>query len=266
LAAEPVLITLLGELICSAHLIAFPGKVGRSPFPGWTEEQVGEPRKHHYIPVCYLKQWANTDDRLLCEYKLIPGIGVKPRRSSPTGTGYKFDLYRVEGVPENVAHDLEKKFMHLVDTYASQSIEKIVAGSISGWTSDLRSAWVRFIMSLLFRNPETVAMLSAHVVDMWRTTVQQLEPDYAKRRKPDHPPTLKEYYELNLPGAPQIDAARFLADTIDNGRIGPTIFGMKWARIDLTRSTVQLLTSDRPIDMPFGLGDQKAYIAIPVAP
>jgi hypothetical protein len=59
---------------------------------------VSEPRKHHYVPVCYLKQWVKTDDRRLCEHKLIPGYGVKPRRTSPDGTGYQVDLYRIDGV------------------------------------------------------------------------------------------------------------------------------------------------------------------------
>jgi hypothetical protein len=121
-------------------------------------------------------------------------------------------------------------------------------------------------MSLLFRNPENVAMMNAHIVNMWTETVEVLEVDYAKRRRPDQPATLKEYYALNLPGAPHIDAARFLADIIDNQNIGPAIFALRWARIDLSGSSVQLLTSDRPIDMPLGLADRRAYIAIPVAP
>jgi hypothetical protein len=84
---------------------------------------VSEPRKHHYVPVCYLKQWAMTDDRRLCEYKLIPGgYGVKPRRTSPEGTGYQIDLYRIDGVPDNIAQDFEKRFMHLV------VLETIIAG------------------------------------------------------------------------------------------------------------------------------------------
>jgi hypothetical protein len=37
---------------------------------------VSEPRKHHYAPVCYLRQWANTGDRRLCEHKLIPPVNI----------------------------------------------------------------------------------------------------------------------------------------------------------------------------------------------
>src|SRR3974390_3286309 len=228
------------------------------------EGDVGDPRKHHYIPVCYLKQWAKTEDKRLCEHKLIPDIGVKPRRTAPAGTGYAPDLYRVDGVPEAVAHDLETKFMHLVDTYAAQSIERIVAGQTDNWTGDLRSAWTRFIVWLVFRNPEAFSTLTEHVVAMWEKGVEALEPIYAKEKRPEEPPTLKEYYEQG--GAPRIDAARFLAELIDDGKIGTKIFGMRWGRIDLSKSSVQLLTSDRPLDMPLGLDDPDAYIAIAVAP
>ena len=41
---------------------------------------------------------------------------------------------------------------------------------------------------------------------------------------------------------------------------------MKWSRIDLSKSTHQLLTSDRPIDMPLGLADPEAYISLLVSP
>ncbi len=60
--------------------------------------------------------------------------------------------------------------------------------------------------------------------------------------------------------------ANFLADVIDNDRVGKTVFEMKWSRIDLSKSTHQLLTSDRPINMPLGLADPEAYISLPVSP
>jgi len=227
---------------------------------------VSEPRKHHYAPVCYLKQWSNTDDRRVCEHKLIPGQGVKPRRTSPKGTGYEIDLYRVEGVPDDIAQDFEKRFMHLVDTDASRALEKIVAGETDNWPPALRSAWARFIMSLLFRNPEAVAEIRGHIVNMWAEGIKALQEDYAARRRPGDPETFEEFLAKREPNAAQIGAANFLADVIDNDKVGDTIFKMQWARIDLSKSKHQLLTSDRPIDMPLGLADPNAYIAIAVSP
>jgi hypothetical protein len=47
--------------------------------------------KHHYIPVFYLKQWAQTDGQI-CEFSR-PYKEVKPRRTYPDGTGYVRGLY-----------------------------------------------------------------------------------------------------------------------------------------------------------------------------
>jgi hypothetical protein len=41
---------------------------------------------------------------------------------------------------------------------------------------------------------------------------------------------------------------------------------MHWSRIDVSRSNVTLLNSDRPIDKPLGLSDPRAYIAFPIGP
>jgi hypothetical protein len=227
---------------------------------------VSEPRKHHYIPVCYLKQWANTQDCRLCEHKLVPGHGVKWRRTSPAGTGYQIDLYRVNGVPDDVAQDFEKQFMHLVDTDAAHALNQIVAEQTDNWLEPLRSGWTRFIISLLFRNPEAVAVIKGHIVEMWDEGVKALEADYSARRRPGDPETFEEFHAKANPHAAQIGAANFLAEVIDNDRVGPTIFGMNWSSIDLSKSSIQLLTSDRPLDMPIGLADPKAYIALPVSP
>jgi Protein of unknown function (DUF4238) len=227
---------------------------------------MSEPRKHHYSPVCYLKQWTTGDGRL-CEYRMIPnGVGVKPRRTSPAGTGYQIDLYRVQGVPADIAQDFEKRFMHLIDTDASRGLEKIIAGETDNWPGPLRSGWTRFILSLLFRNPEAVATIRGHIVQMWDEGTKALQSEYAARRRASDPETFEEFLAKREPNAAQIGAANFLAEVIDNNRVGQTVFEMKWSRIDLSGSTHQLLTSDRPIDMPLGLADANAYIALPVSP
>jgi hypothetical protein len=86
------------------------------------------------------------------------------------------------------------------------------------------------------------------------------------RRRAGDPETVEEFLAKHEPNAAQIDAANFLTDVIDNDRVGKTVFEMKWSRIDLSKSTHQLLTSDRPINMPLGLADPEAYISLPVSP
>jgi hypothetical protein len=140
--------------------------------------------------------------------------------------------------------------MHLVDTDASRALEKIIAGETDNWSGPLRSGWTRFILSLLFRNPEAVATIKGHIIQMWDEGTKALQADYAARRRAGDPETVEEFLAKHEPNAAQIDAANFLTDVIDNDRVGKTVFEMKWSRIDLSKSTHQLLTSDRPINMP----------------
>ena len=202
----------------------------------------------------YLKQWTTTDRRL-CEYKLVPGgYGVKPRRTSPDGTGYQIDLYRVDGVSGRDHQDFEKRFMHLVDTDASRALEKIIVGETDNWSGNLRSGWTRFILSLLFRNPEAVTTIKGHIVEMWDEGIKALQADYAARRRAGDPESFEEFLAKHEPSAAQIGAANFSADVIDNAQVGKTVFEMKWSRVDLSKSNHELLTSDRPIGTAFGIG------------
>jgi hypothetical protein len=111
-----------------------------------------------------------------------------------------------------------------------------------------------------------VAVIKSHIIEMWDAAREALEEQYKAQRKAGAPATFREHHAKIDPHAAQIGAANFLAEVIDNKNIGPVIFKMNWARVDLSKSSLPLLTSDRPLDMPFGLGQSNAYISLPVAP
>jgi hypothetical protein len=222
------------------------------------------PRKHHYIPVFYLKQWRGADGRL-CEYKRVAGK-IVTRRTFPDGTGYMKDLYRVDGLPDPVAQAVEQKFMHLVDTGANYALEKLLRGDEAPWDGPMRSAWTRFILSLRFRNPESVAIIKSQMIALWEAVLDNMRLTYDTVGYPGDPPTFEEFLARTEREAPLKAAINLLQEIIDNPRVGPTIFEMKWSRVSLAASTISLLTSDRPLDMPHGLGSGEAYIALPIGP
>jgi len=225
---------------------------------------MNDPRKHHYNPAFYLSQWTGGDGQL-CEFKRVYGK-VEAQRRHPKATGFQRDLYRTDGVPEAQTQHVEKYFMSPLDNDAAMALQKIISGDRTDWNGDERTAWTTFIISLLFRNPDNVAIIKDHILEMWQEGMKVLEADYAARRRPNDPDTFEGYVALTNPAAPQIAASNFLMETISNERVGPTIFDMHWTRHDLKNSKVSLLTSDRPIIMPFGLGDPRAYIGLPVSP
>lgn len=222
------------------------------------------PRKHHYCPVFYLKQWTGNDDRL-CEYKGLPGQ-VVTKRTFPDGTGYERDLYRIGGYPEVLAQQFESKFLRMVDTDAKHALDKIISGDQTPWNPKMRSAWVRFILSLRFRNPEAVHLLKSHMDQIWKAATDRLRADYDKRRLPTDPKTFEEYIALTKPNAPHLSAFSILEQIIDNAELGPTLFHMDWTKISLGDSKHSLLTSDRPLNGPYGLASKDAYIVLPIGP
>jgi hypothetical protein len=225
---------------------------------------VNIPRKHHYVPVFYLKQWVSAD-RQLCEYKRVPRK-IVTRRTHPEGTGYEKDLYRVDGLPDSLSQLVESQFMRMVDTEANYALQKIISGDPTPWDSKMRSAWTRFVLSLRFRNPEAVSTIKLQMVAVWEGALENMRVNYDKVRYAADPPTFQEFLERTEPAAPYKAALRLLQEIIDNPRVGPTIFGMRWSRVSLVASRISLLTSDRPLDMPLGLGDKDGYIALPIGP
>ena len=222
------------------------------------------PSKHHFNPAFSLKPWAGTDDNV-CQMRKI-GCKVIPRRVHPNATGFARDLYRIDGVAPEQAQHVEVNFFKPLDTEAERALQKILSGDTSPWDGPGRSAWTRYILSMMFRMPTAVGALKNHIAEMWKEGIKALEADYENRRLPTDPPTFAEYFALTNPAAPQIGAANMLMQIIDNDRVGPTIFNMHWSRIPLPDASVELLCSDRPIDRPLGFDNPRAYIALPVAP
>ena len=221
--------------------------------------------KQHYNPEFYLKQWAAPDDRMLCVMRLVNGKVVLGRKF-PAGSGYGIDIYRTDGVPEENAHHLETEFISPLDNAACRAMQRILARDPSPWDGEERKAWTTFILSLLYRNPDAVVLIRNLMRDLWSEGTKALENDYEARRRPDDPLTFAEFFAKTNPAAPEIATTNFIMQTIENERVGPTIFDMHWTAVYVPKSKHTFLTSDRPIVMPMGLANPKAYIALAVGP
>jgi len=132
-------------------------------------------------------------------------------------------------------------------------------------TSEQRSGWTRYLLSLMYRNKETVTDLKAHMLNVWSVAQANIKENFATWRRIDDPETFEEFQAMLDPAAPYIGATNMLIQIIDNARVGPTIFNMDWSVMRL-RSSIPLLLSDHPLDRPLGLADPKAYIALPISP
>jgi hypothetical protein len=89
---------------------------------------------------------------------------------------------------------------------------------------------------------------------------------YSAVRTPEFPETFVEF--LHTLGTDFVDqnATALLTSLIDNESIGTTINGLAWSVITTFDAPHLLMTSDRPVWMPIGLGLPDAHILLPIGP
>jgi Protein of unknown function (DUF4238) len=202
------------------------------------------PRDHHYIPVFYLKQWARLD-RKLTEFTVKHGKLIA-KSVGPKGTGFQTDLYAFPELPPELAQHIEDIFLQYADNTASLALNILLSGGNS-WTSELRSAWSRFLISLIIRHPDMIVELKAAVLASWERTGPATQERYEAMREPHHPPTFNEYIEAVEPHLRSKVCVNMIIKAIDHEQLGAHINSMHWALIDLSPAQTRLLTSDRPL-------------------
>ena len=215
--------------------------------------------KHHYAPEFYLGAWAG-EKGLLCEYKRVLPQKIVPRRISPGGTGHAIDLYRIDGLPEEQAHAFETVFLRLVDNQACDALRKVAA--FQNLNDAERSAMTRLMLSFLFRNPEAVAEIKGHMLDVWNVAIDSLREDFSEDRFSEERAAL---LEQRLSVARYTRAMNLLHESIDNPVIGGMIFRMRWACVSVEQASGTLLTSDRPLEFN-GLELLDTLITLPLGP
>lgn len=221
------------------------------------------PRDHHFIPAFYLKQWAGPDGKLV-EYTRKGGkLIAKP--VGPRSTGYDRDLYAFPELPPDAAQYLEQAFFAYADQKASDALDNHLGGDTLAWTSELLSAWSRFVIDIHLRHPDAMPELREAAKSIWDASGADYQARYEAIKKPSDPATLDEYLAQRDPLAPVKVRVNLMIKALDNEIVGPHINQMKWATIDLSASPHRLLTSDRPVEL-FNLKEPNGIVSIPISP
>ena len=215
--------------------------------------------RHHYIPVFYLKQWRGTDGRLLDYTQPYNGI-VKSQPKHPDGVGYVRGLYRLSGVPDEVAEIIEQTFFAKLDDQAAYAHKKLLKREINSLTPKMREAWTLFLLSILMRSPravaDTYAKITADLPAQWEAAKEHWAIDFPNEGPlGDYTPDIARQYSL-------MQLRRFIA----NDAIGEVVYRMHWSTFDVSKTRYRFLTSDRPVVNNNGLGYVDSHIAIPLSP
>jgi Protein of unknown function (DUF4238) len=196
--------------------------------------------KHHYIPVFYLQQWADARSCLIEFSRQGPYGVVKPRHTSPTGTGYVRGLYCIDDIDPYVVNAVESLFLKPSDGLAAEALQCFLVERAFPKPGPMRTSWSRFMLSLMIRYPKAVA----HMKKQLRENVEKM---YEQTRTLDQPATFAEFEaKLNTHDMARVHG-KLLMDLMQDSRMGRLIFGMHWGVMKYKNYRHNLLTSDRAI-------------------
>lgn len=224
-----------------------------------------DPSKHHYIPAFYLRGWeAGTDSKLIEFSKPHRSVcAVKPVRA--VSTGFKERLYSMDDYPPELSQAVETKWFKPVDDDASNVLEKLRAGvSIPTSDSESRSAWARFIMSLLVRCPEDILDLRV----LWRervfgTSGVNSQEEYNRVRPSDYPENFADYLRSLPLAIKEFHQFQSLISMIDSEKVGTRLINLVWEVVETSTVVPSFLTSDRPVIRNRGAA---LHFALPISP
>jgi hypothetical protein len=223
------------------------------------------PRKHHHLPVFYLARWAGEDGKL-CQFSR-PRKNVVSQRKHPAQTGYVERLYELPGLPPEKAQGIEQGFMQRLDSLAATALRMLEEDDPRiRREPQPRSAWSRFILSLLLRTPQDITALKSGVAEEWARCIPDLETKYAAKRTPNDPATLEEYLAQRSPDHVDQWAMSLLPSLIDHEKIGELLNNMRWLVRRIGSDAEEFLTSDHPVVMSWTLTEPNAFLFLPIGP
>lgn len=226
---------------------------------------MSDPKKHHYIPQFYLSSWKRSDEKI-CAYKWV-GKNLKTVWISPKNTGYEHELYSIESSLSSEKSFLESEFLSPLDSEAAPIYRKLVEAAEWSLSEDERSRWVRFIMSLHTRDPETIQYMRDEGTRALTYQIS-MHPDYERIMELGDPATLQEWVELNFSKAIPNFGISHLRELVNLPWVHKRILEMDWWTQELKETEMDLLISDRPMILKprADLTNPKCLIILPLTP
>ena len=224
------------------------------------------PQKHHYIPAFYLRRWVAAD-RKVTEFTRPVTNKIAIKRVTPEYTGFQDRLYELKGYEARLAQQVEEKFFKVVDGWAAQSLDLLERfEDRAPWDAHRRSAWSRFILSLLLRCPEDIDIFRS----TWREDFERTDADqelrYQEVRGPEDPETFAEFLANQPLTLKERHQFQILLSLVDHAEVGGKINAMEWRVLRMPDHAPTLLTSDRPVIRTNGLAQKGGHLALPIGP
>lgn len=160
---------------------------------------------------------------------------------------------------------IETRLMHRIDTDGARALAFLERDpSDRHWSSELRQAWVVFMISMFIRNPVDIEALKTKYAADWRNANEQWEAEYQRQRRPGDPASAAEYFNSFEQHQIENFALNLLPTLIDLPKVGRKLLNMQWFVVRCAPDE-EFLTSDRPIAKTH-LDRGDAYWMMPIGP
>jgi hypothetical protein len=226
--------------------------------------QQNDPKRHHFVPRFYLEQWTNHEGKL-ARYGKLPNGKVTMDWRVPKSVGCEVDLYTFPELGE-AAVAIEKGLLQKLDDRAAKVIQRMIDTNGEELSGGDMVWFSHFLLSLLVRNPESVAALKEAALAMWEAPTPQTQADYDNIKGPNDPATLEEWLEADSDiGGHQLGQT-LLQSLMMNANVGEHLRRMHWHVCAVPPGSPPLLTSDRPLFSSNGLVKENGQLILPLGP
>lgn len=224
-----------------------------------------QPLYHHYLPAFYQSRWSGADGRLR-RFSKPYGNRLTTKWVSPKVSGGEDLLYTDHSVAPEGAQVMESDFLSPLDSQASEALIALETDDpIIRTDPRLRSAWSRFLMSLMMRMPDHLETLTKGLVEEWARQMLELEAAYQAKKAPDDPATFAGYSDKQSPDELRSWMLSVLRTLMDHVLIGEKINNMRWF-VRTIDGPAKFLTSDRPLITCYEFAARDSYIILPIGP
>jgi len=238
----------------------FTNETGTTP----AQTMQNEPRKHHYIPIFYSKQWCDAAGKMV-RFTREHGACID-RRKPPAAVGWEHDLYRMPGEEGAGAQRLEARFFSQLDDRAAVVLRKLLATPSANLDELDVGHWSMFMRSLLHRSPTRLDEYRKSGIAIWWEIVRNAADRYNEMRSAADPLTHAEYLASRTETEGAAAVIENMPHLLAGHRVLAAFARAPWASYDVPASCPSLLLSDAPIVMTNGFDVPGGHIAMPVSP
>jgi hypothetical protein len=226
---------------------------------------MSNPRDHHYVPQFLLARWCKPSGKLTVYRRAQGRVVVSDLH--PKSTAFERDLYSFQKVLPARQHAIETEFMsRRIDDPAAPIVRKLVDGDLASLTTDERSNFARFVLSMRARHPDAVALARAEGERVLRAALGRNPEEYLSAKAETSPATFIEWVEQNANGLIPNFGISLVPGVIANDAVGARLFDMPWSTYDARHASTDFVIGDRPCLLEGDAVSGDFIIALPLSP